>query len=167
MQAIKTCWTASVRNFLIKPGLANISKNFFATKNHLIGVCNQIAYIGLYSDLLGLSQGGKASHKDTMPHTGRPEEGSQRFQIHVQAHFRGARTCTRTKCTCIQVRVLVWVESASQSPHLCPHPHSTILSRVMSNKKKLMKLTMFWSQKKTKMMPQNFKVSKTTFKWKF
>ena len=58
--------------------------------------------------------------------------------------------------------------SPPPSPRLRPNPHSTILmmSRERSNKKKIMRVTMFWNQK-TKMMPQNMKASKTTFKWKF
>ena len=50
-QAILTCGAASEGSFLIKSGLANMRKNFFATKNTKKDFCDKMASYDLFADL--------------------------------------------------------------------------------------------------------------------
>ena len=75
-QAILTCGGSSERNLWMDSGLANMRDYFFTTKNNRNGFRDKMASYDLVSDMPlrvrpGLSQGGRISHREAGPLTGR------------------------------------------------------------------------------------------------
>ena len=76
---------ASKHNFEIQSVFVNVCKYYFATINHPNWFSLQNSVSDFYSNFLGLSNGGQASHKETRPLTGRSvlSQGGQASQREV------------------------------------------------------------------------------------